>query len=160
MVCPQKPFPVGSQNLRARPEQTQSEDLSDASFLDKLLVLPANVRLDWKVITRYKHSSLIGIVFCNEEKKFYNIDTYCVNFVKLFFLCHLANSSSVFLSLISYNSLDQLQLFIFSKHFYLNQTYLNFKCFALPPSFDQNSRSLHLSLPGWQFNNLCKQFLF
>ncbi len=26
-------------------------DLSDASFLGKLLVFPANVRLDWKVIT-------------------------------------------------------------------------------------------------------------
>jgi hypothetical protein len=32
------------------------EDLSDASFLGKVLVLPANVRLDWKVIARYKHS--------------------------------------------------------------------------------------------------------
>jgi hypothetical protein len=26
----------------------------------KLLVLPTNVRLDWKVIPRYKHSSLFG----------------------------------------------------------------------------------------------------
>jgi hypothetical protein len=38
--------------LRARPEQTQLEDLSDASFLGKLLVLP--VRLDWRVFARYK----------------------------------------------------------------------------------------------------------
>ena len=30
-------------------------DLSDASFLGKLLVLAATVRLDWKVIARYKH---------------------------------------------------------------------------------------------------------
>jgi hypothetical protein len=52
------------------------EDLSDASFLGKLLVLPANARLDWKVIARHKHSSLFGLVFCNEEKKFYNIDTW------------------------------------------------------------------------------------
>jgi len=44
--------------LKARPEPTQLECLSDASFLGKLLVLPANVRLDWKVIARYKHSSL------------------------------------------------------------------------------------------------------
>jgi hypothetical protein len=50
------------------------EDLSDASFLGKLLVLPANVRLDWKVIARYKHSSLFAFVDSNEEKKFYNID--------------------------------------------------------------------------------------
>ncbi len=51
------------------------EDLSDASFLGKLLVLPANVRLDWKVIARYKHSSLLGLIISNEEKMFYNTDT-------------------------------------------------------------------------------------
>jgi hypothetical protein len=50
------------------------KDLSDASFLGKLLVLPANVRLDWKVIARYKHSSLFGLVISNEGKTFYNID--------------------------------------------------------------------------------------
>jgi len=63
--------------LRARPEPTQLEHLSDAFFLGKLLVLPANVRLDWKVIARYKHSSLFGLVVSNEGKKFYNIDTRC-----------------------------------------------------------------------------------
>ena len=26
--------------------------------------------LDWKVIARYKHSSLFGLVFCNKEKSF------------------------------------------------------------------------------------------
>ncbi len=46
------------------------EDLSDASFLGKLLVLPANVRLDWKVIARYKHSSLFGLVVYSKEKSF------------------------------------------------------------------------------------------
>ncbi len=51
------------------------EYLSDASFLDKLLALPANVRLDWKVIVRYKHSNLFGLVVSNKGKKFYNIDT-------------------------------------------------------------------------------------
>jgi hypothetical protein len=61
------------------------EDLSEASFLDKLLVLPANVRLDWKVIARYKHSSLFGIVISNKEKKFYNIDTCCFSFKTFFF---------------------------------------------------------------------------
>jgi hypothetical protein len=62
--------------LWASPEPTQLELLSDASFLVKLLVLPANVRIDWKVIARYKHSSLIGLFVSNEEKKFYNIDTW------------------------------------------------------------------------------------
>jgi hypothetical protein len=61
--------------LRARPEPTQLEHLSDASFFGKLLVLPANVRLGWKVIARYKHSSLFGLVISNEGKEFYNIDT-------------------------------------------------------------------------------------
>jgi hypothetical protein len=46
------------------------EDLADASFLGKLLVLPSNVRLDWKVIARYKDSSLFGLNISNEEKKF------------------------------------------------------------------------------------------
>jgi hypothetical protein len=72
-----KPFPVRSSNLRARPERTQLEHLSDASFLGKLLVLPANVRLDWKVIARYKHSSLFGLTISNEGKKFYNTGTRC-----------------------------------------------------------------------------------
>ncbi len=35
--------------------------LSDASFLGKLLVVPTNVRLDLKVMARYKHSSLFGL---------------------------------------------------------------------------------------------------
>jgi hypothetical protein len=54
--------------LRARPEPTQLERLSDAAFLGKLLVLPANVRLNWKVIARYKHSSLFGLVISNKGK--------------------------------------------------------------------------------------------
>jgi hypothetical protein len=43
--------------------------------LGKLLVLQANVRLDWKVIARYKHSNIFGLVVSNEGKKFYDIDT-------------------------------------------------------------------------------------
>ncbi len=37
-------------------------------------MLTANVRQDWKVIARYKHSSLFGLVISNEGKEFYNID--------------------------------------------------------------------------------------
>ncbi len=44
-------------------------------LLGKLLALPSNVRLDWKVIARYEYSSLFGLVVSNEGKKFYNIDT-------------------------------------------------------------------------------------
>jgi hypothetical protein len=45
--------------FEGRPEATQVEHISDASFLGKLLVLPANDRQDWKVI----------------EKKFLNINS-------------------------------------------------------------------------------------
>jgi hypothetical protein len=51
------------------------KDISDASFLGKLQELPANVRLDWKVIAWYKHSCLFGLIISNEGKKFYNVDT-------------------------------------------------------------------------------------
>jgi hypothetical protein len=61
--------------LRARPEPTQLEHLSDASFLGKLLVFPANVGLDLKVIASYKHSGLFGLIDSDEGKTFYNIDT-------------------------------------------------------------------------------------
>jgi hypothetical protein len=56
--------------LRARPEPTQFEDLSDASFLGKLPVLPANVKQDWKVIARYKHSSLFASSCAMKKKSF------------------------------------------------------------------------------------------
>jgi hypothetical protein len=56
--------------LMARPEPTQFEHLSDASFLGKLLVFPANVRLDWKVIASYKHSSLFGLIDRDKGKNF------------------------------------------------------------------------------------------
>jgi len=39
-------------------------------LLDKLLLLPANVRLDWKVLARYKHSRLFGLNITTKEKSF------------------------------------------------------------------------------------------
>jgi hypothetical protein len=57
-------------------DRASLEHLSDASFLGKLLVLPANDRLVWKVIPRYKHSSLFGLIISNKGKKFNNIDTW------------------------------------------------------------------------------------
>jgi hypothetical protein len=47
-----------------------------APFLGGLLVLPANVRLDWKEIASYEHSSLFGLIISNEGKKFYYNDTW------------------------------------------------------------------------------------
>ncbi len=43
--------------------------------MGKLLVLPADARLDWRVIARYKQSSLFGLIISNEGKK-YNTDTW------------------------------------------------------------------------------------
>jgi hypothetical protein len=63
--------------LRARPEPTQMEHLSDASFSGKFLVLPANGRLDVKVIARYKGSSLFSLDVSDEVKRFYNIGIRC-----------------------------------------------------------------------------------
>jgi len=75
--------------LRANPEPTQLEHLLDAYFLGKLLVLPANLRLDWKEIARSKKSNLFGLISSNEGKKFYNIDTWC-QFIKTFFFVTVA----------------------------------------------------------------------
>ncbi len=70
--------------MRARPEPTQLKRLSDASFLGKLLVLPTNVRLDWKVIAKYKHSSLLGLVVNNKRTSFVTLTPsellFCVRF--------------------------------------------------------------------------------
>jgi hypothetical protein len=38
--------------------------------LGKLTALPANVRLNWKVIAGYKHSSIFGLIIFNKEKSF------------------------------------------------------------------------------------------
>ncbi len=53
------------------------EHLSNASFLGKLQVFQANVRLDWKVLASCKHFNSFGLVNSDEGKKFYNIDTWC-----------------------------------------------------------------------------------
>jgi hypothetical protein len=71
--------------LRASSEPIQLGHLSDAFFLGKLLVLPANVRLNWKVIASYKHASLFGLIDSDEGKKFYNIDTWSKNLLNFFF---------------------------------------------------------------------------
>ncbi len=72
------------------------EHLSDASFLGKLLALPANVKLDWKVIVRYKHSSLFGLVISNKGKKFYNIDTRLSKYFQISTFCVLKARNKTF----------------------------------------------------------------
>ena len=74
--------------MRARPEPTQLEHLSDVTFLGKLLVFPPNVRLDWKVIASYKHSSLFGHSVSDEDKSFITL-TPGVIFTTLHFLRNL-----------------------------------------------------------------------
>ncbi len=48
---------------------SQVLEFEGKAFLGTILVLPANVRLDGKVIVRYKHSSLFGLVVSNEGRK-------------------------------------------------------------------------------------------
>ncbi len=64
------PFQSGLRILRARPELTKLEHLSDASFLGKLLVFLPNDRLDLKVIASCKRSSLLGLVVSDEGISF------------------------------------------------------------------------------------------
>ncbi len=59
-----------------------------APFLGKLLMLQANVRLDWKVIARYKHSSLFGLIDSGEGNMFYNIESWAQCY-KTSFVCDL-----------------------------------------------------------------------
>ncbi len=46
------------------------EDLSDASFLGKLLVLPANVRLDWKVFAGANTLAYLASSSATKKKSF------------------------------------------------------------------------------------------
>jgi hypothetical protein len=98
--------------LRARPVPTILECLSDASFLGKLLALPADVRLDWKVIARYKHSSLFGLIISNEGNKFYNIDIWSKPllipsaFQKRTYLWYVYTTGSLVRFLLAKNALD------------------------------------------------------
>jgi hypothetical protein len=45
-------------------------------LMDKLLLFPSNVILDWKMIASYKHCSLFCLIDSDEGKSFYNIDTW------------------------------------------------------------------------------------
>ncbi len=56
--------------MRARPEPTQLEHLSDATFLGKLLVFPANARLDWKVIASTNTLAYLALSTVTKEKSF------------------------------------------------------------------------------------------
>ncbi len=56
------------------PEQTQLEDLSDASFLGKHLVLPANVRLEKRFLPGANTLAYLASLSAMKKKKFYNID--------------------------------------------------------------------------------------
>jgi hypothetical protein len=75
-------------------------------------MLPANVRLDWKVIARYKHSSLFGLIISNEGNKFYNIDTWSKTllipsvFQKQTCLWYVYTTGSLVRFLLAKNALD------------------------------------------------------
>jgi len=56
--------------LRARPEPTALEHLPDASFLGKLLVLPGNVRLDWRGFLGTNTLAYLASSSATKEKSF------------------------------------------------------------------------------------------
>ncbi len=58
--------------LRVRPEPTQLEHVSDASFLGKLLVFSAIVRLYWKLIASTNTLAYFCLINSVEGKMFYN----------------------------------------------------------------------------------------
>ncbi len=85
MTRPYKLEGLSSENLSSQALEFEGKARAfQMSFLGKLLVLPANVRLDCKVIARYKHSSLFGLIISNEGKKFYNNDSW-YQYLKTFF---------------------------------------------------------------------------
>jgi hypothetical protein len=55
--------------------RTQLEQVSNASFLGKLLVFPPNVRLDWKVNASYKHWFIWPTTSVTKKERFYEIET-------------------------------------------------------------------------------------
>ncbi len=70
--------------MRARPEPTQLEHLPDASFMGKLLVLPAVVRLDWSVIGSANTLAYMASSTVRKEKCFITL-TPGANVIKHFF---------------------------------------------------------------------------
>ncbi len=73
---------------------TQLEHLSDASFLGKLLVFPANVNTRLESDCQYKHSSLFGLINSDKGKMFYNINTWMI-ILNYIFLCHFRSLGPV-----------------------------------------------------------------
>ncbi len=73
MMRPNKLEGLSSETLSSQVLEFEGKtraNLSVASFLGKLLALPGNFRLDWKVIARYKHTSLFALSSTTKEKSF------------------------------------------------------------------------------------------
>jgi hypothetical protein len=66
--------------------KARANPIGASCFLGKLLVFPANVRVDWKVIAS-TNASLFGLINSGKGKLFYNIDTWYQG-CKTFFLRH------------------------------------------------------------------------
>ncbi len=49
-------------------------------FLGSAPCVTGNIKIDWKVIASYKHSSLFGIVISSEGKKFYKLDPWGLHY--------------------------------------------------------------------------------
>ncbi len=115
--------------------------------MGKLLVLPANVTLYWKVIARYKHSSLFGLVISNEGKIFITLAPG-VNIIKLF--------TAVIKKIVNkLECLSQASLFSLVQCLWVRDSSLPYLSGALlgkAPALIVNPRLAWKSLPG--INNL------
>ncbi len=89
------PFQSGL-DLRARPEPTKLGHLSDAFFLGKLLVFPANVRLDWKVNASTNILAYFASSTETKEKGFYNIVTRNFKLSKDVCVCRMPSTEPPF----------------------------------------------------------------
>ncbi len=108
------------------------EYLSDASFLGKLLVFPANVRLDWKVIASYKHPSLFGLIDNDEGKKFYDTDTCGLYYKHMMIVNYASSVVNKLEALLA----DDARVFIYDCHVFIVQATVMLLIFRAPALYE------------------------
>ncbi len=77
----------------------------------------ANVRLDWKVIASYKHSSLFCLVISDERKKFYNNDTSGLYYKPI----TIINDDSSIVNKLETLLIDDARVIIYDRHMFIVQ---------------------------------------
>ena len=101
------------------------EHLSDASFLVKLLVFPANVRLDSKVIASYKHSSLFGLIDSDTD----TCGLYYKHMAIVNYTSSVVNKLEALLA-------DDARIFIYDHHVFIAQATVLLLIFRAPALYE------------------------